>query len=347
VKTEPSRSRGRPAGSFTQHKRIDLLRELLIQRPKGMALQEIAAALKVTTRSARRYLQEIKREFELEKDPGRGRAPLWRMRAEERPRKVELRRTQAYALLAARRLFEPMRGSALYEEIDLAVRNLTTLANRPGRGPNAGVADARLEERFLHLPFAPKDYSAKTDELDVLYQAVADLRPMTCHYRDAQGQTSHLELHPYAMILYKDAIYTVGRQLPGNEIRTFALDRMSDADFSTVERFELPADFRVDQYFQGQFGIWRGKERIRVVIDFAPRVAEYVRSRRIHPSQRVSNLRGGGVRLTMTVGDTTEVTSWILGFGETARVVEPEELRNRVIQELRGALGLYRDRSGT
>jgi predicted DNA-binding transcriptional regulator YafY len=311
-----------------------------------MSLQEIADALQVTTRSARRYLKEVRREFELEKDGARSGAPLWRLRPDERPRKVELRRTQTYALLAARRLFEPMRGSALYDEIDLAIKNLTSLANRPGRGPNAGVADARLEERFLHLPFAPKDYSAKTEELDVLYQAVADLRPMSCQYKDAKGQTTSIVIHPYAMVLYKDAIYAVGRHMASDEIRTFALDRMSDAEFSTTDRFELPVDFHIDSWFQGQFGIWRGKDKVRVVIDFAPKVADYVRSRRIHPSQKVSSLRGGGVRLTMLIGDTTEVASWILGFGETARVVEPEALRTRVIQELRGALALYRDRSG-
>lgn len=317
-----------------------------MQRPRGMSLQEIAEALKVTTRSARRYLKEVRREYELEKDAARSGAPLWRLRPEERPRKVEMRRTQAYALLAARRLFEPMKGSALYDEIDLAVKNLTSLANRPGRGPNAGVADARLEERFLYLPFAPKDYASKTDELDVLYQSVADLRPMTCQYRDAQGQVSSVVIHPYAMVMYKDAVYAVGKHLASGEIRTFALDRMHDAEFSTTERFQLPEDFHIDAWFQGQFGIWRGKDKVRVVIDFAPKVAEYVRSRRVHPSQRLTQLRGGGVRLNMMVADTTEVASWVLGFGETARVVEPESLRTRVIQELRGAMALYRDRSG-
>ena len=310
-----------------------------------MTLQEIADKLAVTTRSARRYLQELSREYDLEKDPNRKGPPLRRLSPEERPRKISLRRTQAYALLAARRLFEPMQGSTLYEEIDLAIRNLMAVANRPGRGPNAGVADARLEERFLHLPLAPKDYRDRTDELDVLYQSVADLRPMTCRYRDSRGETSQVTMHPYAMVLYKDAIYAVGKHLGHGDVRTFALDRMSDAEFSTTERFELPPDFDVQQYFQGQFGIWRGKDKIRVVVDFAPRVADYVRSRRVHPTQKLSALRGGGVRLTMTVGDTTEVASWVLGFGETARVVEPEDLRRRVIDELKGALALYRDRN--
>lgn len=318
---------------------------MLLSRPRGVTLQQVADTLQVTTRSARRYLQEMGREFDLERVQQASGPAMWRLRPEDRPRKIALRRTQAYALLAARRLFQPMQGSALYEEIDMAVKSLTTLASRPGRGPNAGVADARLEERFLYLPHAPKNYQHKTEELDVLYQAVADLRPMTCTYRSASGKESRIVVHPYAMVLYKDSIYAVGKHLAQGEVRTFALDRMHDAEFSTTERFEIPPDFSIEEYFQGQFGIWRGQRRIRVVIDFEPAVAEYVRSRLVHPSQKLSALRGGGLRLNMVVGDLTEVTNWVLSFGSTARVIEPDELRSRVIEELKGALGLYRDRT--
>jgi len=81
-----------------------------------------------------------------------------------------------------------MRGSALFEEIDLAVTKLLAFAQRPGRGPNAGLADARLEDRFLYLPYAPKNYAEKTEELDDLFQAVSDLRPLSLLYRSAGKQ---------------------------------------------------------------------------------------------------------------------------------------------------------------
>jgi predicted DNA-binding transcriptional regulator YafY len=258
------------------------------------------------------------------------------------PRKIEVRRTQAYALLAARRLFEPMRGSTLYEEIDLAAQKLFAVARRPGRGPNAGVADARLEDRFLYLPFAPKDYAAHTEELDDLFQCVADLRPLRCRYRRGKdGTEDKVTIHPYAMVLYKDAVYCVGLHVGKNEIRTFLLDRMRDTECAVTERFDLPEDFKVDDYFQGQFGIFRGASLRRVVIDFDAKVAEFVRTRRVHPSQELTGLAGGGVRMTMMIGDLTELATWILGFGETARVVEPADLVERVTKELAGALALY------
>ena len=79
------------------------------------------------------------------------------------------------------------------------------------------------------------------------------------------------------MVLYKDAIYCVGLHTGKGEIRTFLLDRMRDTESSALERFELPPDFKVDDYFQGGFGIWRGSEKIKVVIDFDASVAELVR----------------------------------------------------------------------
>ncbi len=124
-------------------------------------------------------------------------------------------------------------------------------------------------------------------------------------------------------------------------MRTFLLDRMRDTESSALERFELPPDFKVDDYFQGGFGIWRGSSKIKVVIDFDAAVSELVRSRRVHESQKLTSLADGSLRLTMTVGALTELSSWVLGWGKTAKVVEPEELAQSVKGELEQALALY------
>lgn len=333
---------GRPRGGFTQHRRLDRLRDLLEKHPRGLSLYDLASALGVTPRTMRRYLVEIQREYDLESIPSRGGgALLWRIRAGEIPRKVELRRTQAYALLAARRLFEPMKGSALYDEIDLAVNKLIAFAQRPGRGPNAGLADARLEDRFLYLPYAPKNYAEKTEELDDLFQAVSDLRPLRLLYRNARGKEERVTIHPYALVLHRDSIYCVGYHVGRAEVRTFVLDRMRDTQCAVTDRFEVPPEFDVDDYFQGEFGIWKDATKHKVVIDFDAQAAEYVRTRKVHASQRLSALPGGGVRLTMTVGNLNPVTSWVLEWGQRAKVLEPAELVERVKTELENALAAY------
>ena len=258
-------SPGRPSGKFTQHRRFDHLIELLERHPRGLTLYELADALGVTPRTMRRYLVEVEheREHELESTAARaGGVLLWRLKPREQPRKVELRRTQAYALLAARRLFEPMRGSVLFEEIDMAIAKLLTFAQRPGRGPNAGLADARLESRFLYLPHTPKNYAERTEELDDLFQAVSDLRPLTLSYKSiGKAADERITIHPYALVLHRDSIYCVAYHVAKGEIRTFLLDRMRNTESSATERFDLPSDFDVDEYFQGEFGIWKGTDQ--------------------------------------------------------------------------------------
>lgn len=337
---------GRPTGKFTQHRRLDHLRDLMLRHPKGITLYEMADALGVTARTMRRYMKEIEREFDLEGAPTRGGGPmLWRIRSSELPRKVELRRTQAYAFLAARRLFAPMEGSSLYDEINMATEKLLALSRRPGRGPNAGRADARLEERFLYLPFAPKNYSERTEELDDLFQAVADLRPLVVKYRSSgKVKEERITIHPYAMVLHRDSIYCVGFHVQRGEIRTFVLDRMRDSEVSVTEHFDLPPEFNIDEYFQGELGVFKSDVEHRVVVDFDAAAVEYVKMRRVHPSQKLQNLPGGGVRLTMTVGNLLPVTSWVLEWGGRAHVVEPSELATAVERELKQALAKYSHR---
>jgi predicted DNA-binding transcriptional regulator YafY len=241
-------------------------------------------------------------------------------------------------------VFEPMRGSALFEEIDMAIGRLLAVAQRPGRGPNAGLADARLEQRFLYLPHAPKNYAQRTEELDDLFQAVSDLRPLNLLYRSAnKAEEERITIHPYALVLHRDSIYCVGHHVERAEIRTFVLDRMRDTQCAVTERFELPEDFVVDNYFQGEFGIWRDTTPHKVVVEFDAQAAEYVRMRTVHASQKLSSIAGGGLRLSMTVGNLTPVVSWVLEWGGRARAVEPPELVDRVQAELEAALALYKD----
>ncbi len=333
---------GRPRGRFTQRYRFDALRELLVQRPRGMTLQEIAEILHITPRSARRYLDEIRRE--VEKASSGGRSPLWRLKATSRPRKIGLRPMQVYSLLAVRRVFDVLRGSALHDEFDVALRSLGTLARQPSRSAGAPWPDTHLEDRFLYVPDAPAEYPGQGEDLDVLVLAAAELHPVTCGRREMRDKDSRLTLHPYAVVLYQEAVHIVARHLEEDSVTVFPLQALTDVQAVTDKRFEIPLGFDLGAYFPRAFGVQLAARKVRVVIDFDARAASAIRARRFSPTQRRSNLRGGGVRLTMAVGDLSEVARWVIGFGDQARVVEPEALRERVIRELRDALALYRDR---
>jgi predicted DNA-binding transcriptional regulator YafY len=303
--------------------------------------------LAVDQRTVRRYLKEIEREYELSPLRPRGGGPcLWRIRPGELPRKVEIRRAQAYALLATRGLFSALQGSALFDEIDMAMNKLRAFADRPGRGPNAGLANTRLEERFVYLPRLTRDYSDKSEELDELFLAVSDLRPLSLRYLRADKvrvsrDEPALVIHPYALVLYGDCVYCVAAVAGTPEIRTFAFDRMRDLRSLAEERFELPRSFRVEDHFQGELGALAPQAPVRVVVDLDARVARSVRDARWHPSQKLSALAGGGVRVAFAVDEPESLLGWVMGFGRSAQVVEPDSLRELVQRELAATLEAY------
>jgi predicted DNA-binding transcriptional regulator YafY len=308
-----------------------------------VTLYELASMLKVAPRTMRRYLKEIEREYELSPLRPRAGGPcLWRISPSELPRKVEMRRAQAYALLATRHIFDSLQGSALFDEIDMAVGKLRAFAGRPGRGPNAGLSNTRLEDRFVYLPRLTRDYSDKSEELDELFLAVSELRPLSLRYpRARQGREEQLTIHPYALVLYADAVYCVGYHVAREEIRTFAFERMRDTVALSDERFELPSSFRVEDHFRGELGAPAPLAPIKVVVELDAGAARRVRDAKLHPSQKSLAIAGGGARVTFQVDDPSLLLGWVLGFGSAAEVLEPEALREQVREELQAMLANY------
>ncbi len=137
-------------------------------------------------------------------------------------------------------------------------------------------------------------------------------------------------------MVYKKGLYLAGKsQGHGGEVRTFALDGFRDVEWLRGDRFEYPADFTPAQLTEGAFGLIRGKEVTRVRIRFDEKVARYVQRRMWHPTQKFRPVQGG-VEMTMDVRGTTEVVSWVLGFGRTAEVLEPTTLRDQIRAEVAG-----------
>jgi predicted DNA-binding transcriptional regulator YafY len=133
----------------------------------------------------------------------------------------------------------------------------------------------------------------------------------------------------------------VGLSHQHGEIRTFALDAFREVEWLRGDKFEYPADYRPEQVTEGAFGLIRGSDVTRVRILFDPKVARYVERVMWHPTQRFKRT-AAGLEMTMEVRGTVEVVSWVLGFGDKGRVIEPDSLRLTVEGELRRAIKLGR-----
>jgi predicted DNA-binding transcriptional regulator YafY len=316
---------------------------------RGRLLSEIARELRVSERTVRRDLTDLRAAgFEIEAVTIGGRAAA--RLVDKSYSTISITRRERYTLLAVSSMFEVLRGTPLWEDV---ASLQTKLAQR--MSPEERDEHATFGERFAYVPDGgTKAYAGKEDILDALLTGVLSRRVVRYGYRATTGRVRHGFLAPYTMAIYKHGLYVIGAQLaeaaegkaipPDTQARVFAVERFTEADAVRKAPFAPPPTFRIAQFFDGAFGIHAGipTDATPVVVEFSAARAAYVRARAWHPTQVVDELADGGVRLTFTCANLTPVVSWVLEWGPHARAIAPASLVEQVTAELDAARAQYR-----
>ena len=79
----------------------------------------------------------------------------------------------------------------------------------------------------------------------------------------------------------------------------------------------------------------------RVRVRFLPKVAGNVEEVLWHPGQRTQRQADGSLVFEVEVDGLTEISWWIMGYGDQAIVEKPAELRHRICQMAEGILRHY------
>jgi predicted DNA-binding transcriptional regulator YafY len=204
-----------------------------------------------------------------------------------------------------------------------------------------------LERKFYAVPYAPKDYTDFSEQLDVILRALLDQSRLKVDYAGLTGEGHHHDFDPYSLIAYRGGLYLLGHSHRSNATIYLAVERIRSVDFiqqadGAQVRFGYPPRFNPEAHTEGTFGIVDGPEtKVELKIHSAQTEA-YVRSRTIHRSQRFAHRRDGSTILTMTVKGTTELANWIMSMGPWIEVLKPAALRKEIAERHAKAARLYR-----
>lgn len=189
--------------------------------------------------------------------------------------------------------------------------------------------------------------------LGALQQAVRTRSVASFTYRGRRR-----ELEPYGLLFRSGAWYVVGRDRSAGEaggLRTFRVDRMADAPelaepgaFSLPEGFDAASEIRLAPWTlatspvpgrsspPGQGGAPRGTEAREVVVDVDVREARAALALAGDDALETRH-EDGSVRLRFKIADESAFVAWVLGTGDSVELVEPADLRSRVITALEDA----------
>lgn len=256
---------------------------------------------------------------------------------------IPITRSERYALLAARGIFDMFRGSQLHKDIESVSDKLMEATTAETRRDTGSLAT-----KIHYRPSGgTKSYEGYEDIINALITGLLKERQVRFTYRQRSGRKSQGIMAPYAMVIHGNGLYVIARRLE-NETgpvtqtpRQFAVERFLEADWIRRSKFEYPADFSVEDYFDGAFGLISGRKRHHVVVDLNRSVRAEATTRRWHRSQICTPVGDGRTRIEFDVSSLREVVSWVLEWGLGAEVVEPVELRMRLIAVLDATRALY------
>jgi len=177
------------------------------------------------------------------------------------------------------------------------------------------------------------------DIYEVVRKAVADRRPIRGRYISfAEKKQIRVRLEPYWLLFHERAWYVIGRSRTHGQVRTFKLGRFVDVE-TDGERFKRPK-----LTLEGYLGnAWRfipeGRE-YTVRLRFAPMVAANVAEVRWHATQSVTWQDDGSMVFEVRVDGLSEITWWVLGYGDQVEVLAPKALRARIRRAAQNMLKL-------
>ena len=165
---------------------------------------------------------------------------------------------------------------------------------------------------------------------DQLRKAAAECRQLQLTYRKpGQRQTETRTIDPYHLSNINGEWFLFAYDHLRKDIRTFVPSRIKGLR-RTGRTFARPPGFSLEQRLRDSFGVYSGAGEFDVSIRFNERVADYIREKRWHHSQKLVELKDGGVELQLKLSSLNEVERWVLSWAGNATIVRPAELADMV-----------------
>jgi predicted DNA-binding transcriptional regulator YafY len=325
-----------------------ILRAIEHARTAGVTIDELAADCAVTTRTIRRDLQALEEAGfpiydDRSQDDGRTR---WKINGQAfRGLAAGLTLAELCALYFGRTLLEALAGTPFRDDLERAFDKLSqslTPHMRQFLDQLPKVIASKpdpLRRRLAEGEPARQQIIGRALEATLFNRQAL----LTYHSRSSERTKQYL-VHPHRLAYAQGGLYLLAYVPEYEEIRTFAVERVEDISLRE-ERF-TPIEDLPDEAFPHSLGVHSGPPE-RVTLEFQRAVADYVKAREWHPSQRYHDLDEGAARMTLDVCVDAALRSWILSFGPFARVVAPESLAREIASQLKVAASAYEESAPT
>ncbi|MDJ0663557.1 MAG: WYL domain-containing protein [Acidimicrobiia bacterium] len=200
-------------------------------------------------------------------------------------------------------------------------------------GGQVGAADALFKLGGAPVTASGEPLAASLNDgsvdLGTAFLAIAERRQLMFDYRARRRRVM-----PYGLVHRRGHWYLVADD--EGTTKVFRMDRAEGVEAgSEANAFARPAGFRAAEFIPETS--WEaGGEDLEARVFFDAEMAWWAR-RQIGDNGRVEELGDGAIRVIMPVANPEAFIGWLLSFEDKAELLEPGELRDRLVERVRGA----------
>lgn len=168
------------------------------------------------------------------------------------------------------------------------------------------------------------------DELADAFTAVVERRMVEFEYRGRKRQ-----LAPFGIVHRRGHWYLVGAESDDERIKVYRMDRATELGVvGEADAFVRPEGFRASDAIPS--APWEaGGDDMVAAVAFSADIAWWAR-RQLTPGTPIDESPSGGFVAELQVANQEAFIGWILSFEDGAEVLAPPQLRQRLVDRVRG-----------
>ncbi len=285
----------------------------------------LAQDLEVSTKSIHRDLEFMRDRLELPLEYDGHRFGYFYTQEVSAFPTVQITEGELFALIVAEKALQQYRGTNFEKPLLSAIRKM-----EQSLPDTISLNLADIEQTISFRTRVEPILDLRI--FDALAKATARRQQLELTYRKpGRRQTEQRLVDPYHLANINGEWFLFAWDHARRDIRTFVPARVQ-ALKTTGKTFDRPQKFSLEKRLRDSFGVHSGEGEYEVVLRFNARVADFIREKKWHKSQRLREIKGGGVELRLTLSSLLEIERWVLSWGGDAVVLKPRELAQSVRQ---------------
>ena len=234
-------------------------------------------------------------------------------------------------------VFSRFKGTPIYDKFSDAVTRIMA---------NSVIRKINTSDTRNIVQVAEVSENSGVEWLETIYNAIVEKKALKLEYKNFGKKTSIRVISPYMLKEYRNKWYMIayvhGLDKPDKTL-LHKLSRIIDIQ-PADDKYEEDPTFNGNKYFKYTIGVFHkhAEEPIDVKLKLKEKsIITLFSEDKVHPTQELIPISEDEATLEMRVYNSPELETFILGYAEAIEVVEPLELRDKILDRIGKLIRIY------